>query len=163
LALAHERSRHPPFEIRAHETVAWLAREMRTPQGAFCASLDADSEGEEGRFYVWSHDEIMRLLGVEDGTFFAQAYGVTPEGNFEGHNILNHLNDLPRSIGRSKEDEDRLAGLRQKLLTARDQRIRPGLDDKVLADWNGLMIAALANAGALLDQPAGVKMGARAL
>jgi uncharacterized protein len=162
LALAHARCRHPPFETRARETVAWLAREMTTPQGAFCASLDADSEGEEGKFYVWSHDEIMRLLGIEDGTFFAEAYGAPPEGNFEGHNILNLLNDLPRSIGRSKEDEDRLAGLRQKLLAARDQRVRPGLDDKVLADWNGLMIAALANAGALLDEPEWIAMAARA-
>jgi uncharacterized protein YyaL (SSP411 family) len=162
LALAHARCRHPPFETRARETVAWLAREMTTPQGAFCASLDADSEGEEGKFYVWSHDEIMRLLGIEDGTFFAEVYGAPPEGNFEGHNILNLLNDLPRSIGRSKKEEARLAGLRQKLLAARDQRVRPGLDDKVLADWNGLMIAALANAGALLDQPAWIAMAERA-
>ena len=162
LALAHVHARHAPFEARARETVAWLAREMTTPQGAFCASLDADSEGEEGKFYVWSHDEIVRLLGIEDATFFAAAYGATPEGNFEGHNILNLLNDLPRSMGRSKEGEDRLAGLRQKLLAARDQRVRPGLDDKVLADWNGLMIAALANAGALLDEPDWTAMAARA-
>src|SRR5262249_36128350 len=141
---------------------AWLAREMTTPQGAFCASLDADSEGEEGKFYVWSHDEIMRLLGVEDGTFFADAYGATPGGNFEGHNILNRLKDLPRSIGRSKSDDERLAGLRQKLLDARAQRVRPGLDDKVLADWNGLMIAALANAGTLLNEPGWIAMAERA-
>ena len=162
LALAHARSGHPLFRIRARETVAWLAREMTTPQGAFCASLDADSEGEEGKFYVWSHDEVMRLLGIEDGTLFAEVYDVTPNGNFEGHNILNHLKDLPRSMGRSKEDEEKLAGLRQKLLAARDQRIRPGLDDKVLADWNGLMIAALANAGSLLDEPSWITMAARA-
>jgi uncharacterized protein YyaL (SSP411 family) len=162
LALAFARSRHSLLRARARETVAWLAREMTTPHGAFCASLDADSEGEEGKFYVWSHEEILRLLGVEDATFFAETYGVTPAGNFEGHNILNLLNDLPRSMGRSKEDEARLAGLRQKLLAARDQRVRPGLDDKVLADWNGLMIAALANAGSLLDEPAWVAMAARA-
>jgi hypothetical protein len=162
LALAFARSRHPLLRARARETVAWLAREMTTPHGAFCASLDADSEGEEGKFYVWSHEEILRLLGVEDGTFFAETYGVTPAGNFEGQNILNHLNDLPRSMTRSKEGEERLAGLRQKLLAARDQRVRPGLDDKVLADWNGLMIAALANAGSLLDEPAWVAMAARA-
>jgi uncharacterized protein len=162
LALAFARSRHPLLHARARETVAWLAREMTTPHGALCASLDADSEGEEGKFYVWSHEEILRLLGVEDGTFFAETYGVTPAGNFEGHNILNLLNDLPRSMARSKEIEARLAGLRQKLLAARDQRVRPGLDDKVLADWNGLMIAALANAGSLLDEPAWVAMAARA-
>src|SRR5262249_31160060 len=82
--------------------------------------------------------------------------------NFEGHNILNLLNDLPRSMGRSKNDQERLVVLRQKLLTARDQRVRPGLDDKVLADWNGLMIAALANAGTLLDEPGWIAMAERA-
>ncbi len=162
LALAHARSGNPLFRTRARETVAWFAREMTTPQGAFCASLDADSEGEEGKFYVWSYDEIMRLLGVEDGPFFAEAYGATPEGNFEGHNILNCLKDLPRSMARSKNDEERLAGLRQRLLTAREQRVRPGLDDKVLADWNGLMIAALANAGTLLGEPTWIAMAERA-
>jgi len=162
LAFANARSGHPLFRTRARETVAWLAREMTTPQGAFCASLDADSEGEEGKFYVWSYDEVMRLLGIEDGAFFAEAYGVTPEGNFEGHNILNQLNDLPRSMDRSKVDDERLAGLREKLLAARAQCVRPGLDDKVLADWNGLMIAALANAGTLLDEPSWIEMAQRA-
>jgi uncharacterized protein YyaL (SSP411 family) len=162
LALAFARSGNPLFRARAQETVGWLAREMTTAEGAFCASLDADSEGEEGKFYVWSYDEILRLLGVEDAAFFAEAYGVTPPGNFEGHNIINLLNDLPRSMGRSKEDADRLAGLRKKLLVARAQRVRPGLDDKVLADWNGLMIAALANASTLLDEPDWIAMAARA-
>src|ERR1700719_2288787 len=162
LGLAWQRSGNELFRTRARETVAWLSREMTTPEGAFCASLDADSEGEEGKFYVWSLAEIIRLLGIEDGTFFAEAYGVTPQGNFEGHNILNRLNDLPRSMGRSKKEEERLAGLRQKLLAARDQRVRPGLDDKVLADWHGLMIAALANAGALLEEPDWIAMAARA-
>jgi uncharacterized protein YyaL (SSP411 family) len=162
LALAFARSGNPLFRRRARETVGWLAREMTTAEGAFCASLDADSEGEEGKFYVWSYDEILRLLGAEDGTFFAETYGATPQGNFEGHNILNLLNDLPRSMGRSNDAEARLAGLRQKLLEARAQRVRPGLDDKVLADWNGLMIAALANAGSLLGEPAWIAMAARA-
>jgi hypothetical protein len=162
LALAFARSGNPLFRTRAQETVGWLAREMTTPRGAFSASLDADSEGEEGKFYVWSYDEVVRLLGPEDGAFFAETYDVTPGGNFEGHNIINLINYLPRSISRSKEDEERLAGLREKLLAARAQRVRPGLDDKVLADWNGLMIAALANAGTLLAEPAWVAMAERA-
>jgi uncharacterized protein YyaL (SSP411 family) len=162
LALAFARSGHQLLRERAHETVGWLAREMTTPQGAFCASLDADSEGEEGKFYVWSHEEVTRLLGPEDGAFFAEAYDVTPGGNFEGHNILNLLNDLPRSMERSNEARERLASLREKLLAARAQRVRPGLDDKVLADWNGLMIAALANAGTLLGEPGWIAMAARA-
>ncbi len=162
LALAFARSGNELFRARAAETVGWLEHEMTTAEGAFCASLDADSEGEEGKFYVWSLDELMRLLGPEDAVFFADAYDATAEGNFEGHNILNRLKDLPRSMGRSNSDEERLAGLRQKLLDARAQRVRPGLDDKVLADWNGLMIAALANAGSLLDEPSWVAMAARA-
>ena len=90
-------------------------REMTTGEGAFSASLDADSEGEEGKFYVWSYDEVMRQLGSEDGEFFARHYDVTPEGNFEGHNILNRLEPQPRSDA----DEARLAALRDKLLAAR--------------------------------------------
>ena len=155
LALAHAATDRPLYRQRAEETIGWLEREMMTPEGAFCASLDADSEGEEGKFYVWSLAEIERVLGKDDAAFFAARYDVSAAGNFEGHNILNRLKDLPRSM----EDEvaaDAAAGflaiLRGKLLNAREKRVRPGLDDKVLADWNGLMIAALANAGALIGQ-----------
>ena len=149
LALAWQRSGNALFRTRAEETVAWLAREMTTRDGAFCASLDADSEGEEGKFYVWSEREIADVLGDEDAAFFATHYAVTSHGNFEGHNILNRLKPAPRS----SEDEAKLAALRAKLLAARAKRERPGLDDKVLADWNGLMIAALANAAGALEAP----------
>jgi uncharacterized protein YyaL (SSP411 family) len=131
---------------------------MTSGEGAFAASLDADSEGEEGKFYVWSYDELMRELGVEHGEFFARHYDVTPAGNFEGHNILNRLKPQPRT----DEDETRLAALRGKLLAARDARIRPGLDDKVLADWNGLMIAALANASLLFAERSWLDLAERA-
>ncbi|MGA8495991.1 MAG: thioredoxin domain-containing protein [Xanthobacteraceae bacterium] len=149
LAIAYRRSGKPLYRRRAHETVEWLKREMTTPEGAFSASLDADSEGEEGKFYVWSLAEVMRELGNEDGEFFARHYDVTLGGNFEGNNILNRL----RPMERSEQDETRLAGLRAKLLAARATRVRPGLDDKVLADWNGLMIAALADASLMFDEP----------
>src|SRR6266516_5056442 len=159
LALAFARSQKSLFRDRARQTVEWLAREMTTTDGAFCASLDADSEGEEGKFYVWSLPEIEQALGPEDAAFFAKHYDVTPEGNFEGHNILNRLRDLqPREPGA----EARLANLRAKLLAVRDQRVRPGLDDKILADWNGLMIAALVNAGVLFGEPSWIEMAARA-
>jgi uncharacterized protein len=156
LVLAHQRGGRPLFVQRAQETVEWLIREMTTPEGGFCASLDADSEGHEGKFYVWSRDEIDAVLGPADGAYFAECYDITPKGNFEGKNILNRLRFLepaapPRDL---IADEPRLAALRQKLLQARARRVRPGLDDKVLADWNGLMIAALANGGAALDRPA---------
>ena len=158
LALAHVRTGHSLFRQRAAETVGWLAREMTTPDGGFSASLDADSEGEEGKFYVWSKGDIVDALGAKNAALFVQHYDVSEAGNFEGHNILNRLNSLPRSM----EDEARLALLRQQLLMLRSKRIRPGLDDKVLADWNGLMIAALANAGAMLGEPAWIETAGRA-
>jgi uncharacterized protein len=159
LALAYRRGGRLLFLQRAQQTFDWLIREMSTPQGAFCASLDADSEGKEGKFYLWSRAEIDTLLGQPDGTYFSEHYDVSAEGNFEGENILNRLNLLRASpqggSGSGREDDKpRLAALRKRLLEARDQRVRPGLDSKVLADWNGLMIAALANAGAMLNQPA---------
>src|SRR5229473_235366 len=159
LALAYQRSANELFRRRARETVGWLAREMTTAEGAFCASLDADSEGEEGKFYVWSLAEIEAVLDKDDAGFFAAHYDVTAEGNFEGHNILNRLEDLqPREPGA----EARLAELRARLLAVRDRRVRPGLDDKILADWNGLMIAALVNAGISFDEPGWIAMAARA-
>jgi uncharacterized protein YyaL (SSP411 family) len=168
LALAHRRTGAALFRDRARETVAWLAREMTTAGGAFAASLDADSEGEEGKFYVWSLAEIEQALGPDDAAFFAAQYDVTPEGNFEGRNILNRLGHLPpiappgaTSVS-AREDAARLAGLREKLLAVRAMRVRPGLDDKVLADWNGLMIAALVNAGLVLDEPRWIETARRA-
>src|SRR5690606_24650365 len=124
----------------------------------FCSSLDADSEGEEGKFYVWSLDEITRILGSKNAAFFAAHYDVTAEGNFEGHNMLNRLKGLPRS----KDDEARLAMLRSMLQKERNKRVGPGVDDKVLADWNGLMIAALAKAGAMLGETEWIVLGRRA-
>jgi uncharacterized protein len=158
LAIAHRRSGNGLYRQRAQETVTWLEREMMTAEGAFSASLDADSEGEEGKFYVWSYDEVIRQLGIEDGEFFARHYDVTPAGNFEGHTILNRLKPQPRGDA----DEARLTALRGKLFTARAGRVRPGLDDKVLADWNGLTIAALADAGLLLEQPSWIELAERA-
>ena len=158
LALAYQRERTPLYRQRARETVDWLAREMTTGEGAFCSSLDADSEGEEGKFYVWSLQEITDVLGKEDAAFFARHYGVSEEGNFEGRNILNNLERRQRS----ETEETRLASMRASLLAVRDTRVRPGRDDKVLADWNGLMIAALVNAGIVFDEPRWLEMAARA-
>jgi uncharacterized protein YyaL (SSP411 family) len=149
LSLAWQHSKNPLFAQRARETVAWLNREMTSGEGAFYASLDADSEGEEGKFYVWSYDEVTKTLGETDGKYFTQHYDVEPGGNFEGLSILNRLAGLDRTA----EDEIRLTQLRAKLLAARERRIRPGLDDKVLADWNGLMIAALVNSALIIDEP----------
>jgi uncharacterized protein YyaL (SSP411 family) len=138
------------YARRIDETVGWLLREMIAEGGGFAASLDADSEGEEGRFYVWGRREIEEVLGEADAAIFADAYEVTEAGNWEGHTILNRLRN---PIHGSPGDEKALAHMRAKLLARRASRIRPGWDDKVLADWNGLMIAALAHAARVFDRP----------
>jgi uncharacterized protein YyaL (SSP411 family) len=159
LTHASRESQQNVFQVRIAETVAWLKREMVTEGGGFASSLDADSEGEEGKFYVWSAAEIRDVLGKEDYVFFAKIYGVSDAGNFEGRTILNRLDHL-EWLG--AEDEARLAEMRAKLCERRATRVRPGLDDKVLADWNGLMIAALARASAVFGEDAWLKMCERA-
>jgi uncharacterized protein len=150
LTEAWRETHDPLYAQRISETVDWFKREMITADGGFSASLDADSEGEEGKFYVWSHAETRDVLGNEDAAFFASIYDITDAGNFEGHNIPNRLNT--QALG-STEDEARLTSLRAKLRSVRDNRIRPSLDDKVLADWNGLMIAALSRAAIVFGKP----------
>ena len=143
-------TQEPLFARRISETVSWLKREMIAEGGGFAASLDADSEGEEGKFYVWTGQEIADVLGAGDAAFFGSVYGVTPHGNFEGHTILNRLNSLALM---SEADEKRLGEMRCKLFARRAPRTRPGWDDKILADWNGLMIGALARAGVVFGKP----------
>ncbi len=141
------------------ETLDYVLREMTQPQGGFYSTQDADSEGEEGKFFVWTEDEVLALLGPEDGRLFCDAYDVTPLGNWEGHNILNRPNvgqvfNLPVQAGQVENlPHDRLARCRAKLFDARSQRIAPGRDDKVLVSWNGLMIAAMSQAAAILGEP----------
>src|SRR5271165_4904448 len=136
----------PLFEARARETVGWLMREMRVGE-AFAASLDADQDGEEGLFYVWTEAEFDAALGEAAGRFKA-AYGVTRRGNWEGKTVLRRL--VPLS---SPEEEADLVAARAKLFAIREARARPGRDDKVLADWNGLTVAALARASAAFGEP----------
>jgi uncharacterized protein len=136
-------NRSPLYAQRIEESIDWLLREMTTAGGGFAASLDADSEGVEGKFYVWDAVEIVDVLGPEDAQLFAEIYDITPSGNWEEHTILNRLHAMEL---RDAETEARLASMRGRLLARRGQRIRPGFDDKVLADWNGLMIASLTNA-----------------
>ncbi|NIX75525.1 thioredoxin domain-containing protein [Microvirga terricola] len=157
-ALAFTETGRPLFRDAAEGIVTWLKREMTLPGGAFAASLDADSEGVEGKFYVWSLAEIVEVLGDEDAAFFAKFYDITGEGNWEETNIPNRL----LSGEADPETEARLAGPRQKLLGRRATRIRPGLDDKVLADWNGLMISGLVRAALLLDRPAWIGLAQKA-
>lgn len=159
LTEAWRETQDPLYAERIAETVDWLRREMIAEGGGFAASLDADSEGEEGKFYVWGAAEIDAVLGTDDAAFFAAVYDVGPSGNFEGHTILNRLGSL---AALSAEDETRLALLRAKLLTHRDNRVRPGWDDKVLADWNGLMIAGLSRAAVVFGKPEWLALAQRA-
>ncbi len=142
-------TREPLFKQRAEETVAWLLREMLTGEGAFASAFDADSEGEEGRFYIWQESEIDALLGA-DADAFKAIYNVTKHGNFEGRTILNRLGRQPEG---DTPDEAILKPLREKLLAERIKREWPSWDDKVLADWNGMMISALALAAAVFERP----------
>jgi uncharacterized protein len=150
LALASIKTNEPLFRIRIEQTIAWLEREMAVEDGAYAASLDADSEGREGKTYVWTHSEIVDILGPLDGAFLASIYDITPGGNWEGASIPNRLSNLHL---KDAETEQRLEQLRHKLLEKRDTRGQPGRDDKILTDWNGLAIAAIATAGALLKRP----------
>ena len=139
---------NPLFAARVAETVGWLEREMLV-ENAFASSLDADSEGEEGKFYVWDAAEIDRLLGP-DARAFRLAYGVTDAGNWEGKTILNRLHQTGLA---SPAEETALRASADVLLAARERRVRPGRDDKVLADWNGLTIAARARANVVFRRP----------
>jgi len=148
----------PLYAQRAAETIGWLEREMMAEGGCFAATLDADSEGVEGKFYVWTEAEIDALLGPEAAAFKA-AYDVTPHGNWEERTILNRSKHM--LLGDAAH-EAKLARGRAVLMHARDRRIRPGRDDKVLADWNGLMIAALARAGLASGRADWIALGRRA-
>jgi uncharacterized protein YyaL (SSP411 family) len=146
------------FAKTVRETADYILKYMTDPAGGFHSTEDADSEGEEGKFYVWTPQEIEAVLGKARADIFCYVYDVTPEGNFEhGTSILN----LPKTIAQCasikgievKKLEQDLAEMRQELLVVRDKRVRPGKDDKILVSWNALMIDALAKAGAVLSRP----------
>jgi uncharacterized protein len=144
------------YRTVTEETLEYLLRDLRHPDGGFYSAEDADSEGEEGRFYVFTRSEFEDVLG-DDAAFAAAAYGVTEEGNFEGSNVLHR----PRSVAEiaaqrslpESEVRERLDGIRRRLLDARSRRVRPGVDDKVITAWNGLALRAFAEAGVVLDEP----------
>jgi uncharacterized protein YyaL (SSP411 family) len=150
-------SKEPLFKEIAQETLKFLKRELRDAQGGYYSSLDADSEGEEGTYYIWSEDEISEALNDTDLTdLIKTAFGITPAGNFEGKNIprwnlemdqLAEIKDLPQDVIRGEIEK-----ARDLLLESRSSRIRPGLDDKVLTSWNGLVLTALCTAARVLDE-----------
>ena len=148
LASAHAYPNAALYRARADETVCWLLREMQAEGGAFAASLDAESEHEEGRFYVWQAAAIDAALGPA-AALFRRAYGVRAQGNWEGRTILHRLG----AISYPHPEEERLAGARAVLFRHRETRPRPARDAKLLADWNGLVIAALARGATVFDRP----------
>jgi uncharacterized protein YyaL (SSP411 family) len=149
LTLVWQDTRSALYAQRVAETIDWVLREMRNDRGAFASSLDADSDGVEGKFYVWSEAEVDTLLGPRSAPFKA-VYDVTRHGNWEDSSILNRLAriELLDTAAEMQLAEDRAI-----LFSERAKRIWPGLDDKILADWNGLMIAALAFAGDVFRRP----------
>jgi len=158
LALAHADAPNQLYAARAEETVGWLTRDMTAAEvsgrSAFAASEDADSEGEEGRFYLWHAGEVDMLLGA-DASAFRRAYDVSSAGNWEGRTILRRVTPLG-----TDDEEARLTRCRAVLQEARSRRVRPGRDDKVLADWNALAVAALCRAGVVFEQPAWLGLAA---
>jgi hypothetical protein len=156
-AAAFRQTKRPAYRRVLRQTIDFIAREMTSPDGAFYSALDADSEGEEGRFYVWTAKELAAVLTDKgDLDLFRKAYGAAKGPNFEGkYHIFRlpaPLDQLAKEMKTTEEKlEERLAGLRRKLFDVRAKRERPFLDTKVLTAWNGQMIAALALAGQVLD------------
>ncbi|GAB6931969.1 thioredoxin domain-containing protein [Calditerricola satsumensis] len=143
----------------AREIFAYVEREMTDPGGGFYSAQDADSEGVEGKFYVWTPEEVKAVLGAEEGALFCDVYDITPGGNFEGKSIPNLIHTSLESAARrygmtTEEMEKRLEAMRQRLFAARAQRVPPHKDDKILTAWCALMIAALAKGAKVLDEPA---------
>jgi len=153
---AYQITKRPLYRRITIKTLDYVIREMTDASGGFHSAEDADSEGEEGKYYVWTREEIMDVLGPEAGPVFCDHYGVTAEGDFEGKNILNIKRDPAALTGSrdaaEEELERRLTVLGKKLLLARSKRVRPGKDDKMLSSWNGMMISSLAKGYQVLGE-----------
>jgi hypothetical protein len=155
---AWQSSGNPLFAHVIEQTAAWVLREMQSPEGGYYSSLDADSEHEEGKFYVWQRDEIRALLSAGEYAVVQPYYGLDSAPNFEHHawnlRVSATLGEIAEHLDISAEQASALLdSARKKLFTAREQRIRPGRDEKVLASWNGLMIAGMAHAARVFDRP----------
>jgi hypothetical protein len=159
--------RRPLFRHVCERTAEWVMREMQAPDGGYYASLDADSDGEEGRFYVWTPAEVAALLDEDEFQVFAPRFGLDRGANFEGRWHLHTFADTAAIAEQSGREPRAVRGLllsaRNKLLAEREKRVRPGRDEKILTSWNALMIKGMAKAGRLLDRPEWVDSAVRAL
>ncbi len=171
---AYQATGKEKFALVAHEVFEYVLSEMTSPEGCFYSAEDADSEGEEGRYYLWTLNEVTGLLGPEDGGFFAEPFNLSEEGNFReerggtarGRNIPHlkrPISELAEDAGISESEyRNRIERSRRALLNSRRRRVPPFKDDKILADWNGLMIAALAKGAQALNEPRYAKAAKRA-
>ena len=154
---AFQLTKRPLFAQTARGILDYVIRDLQSPEGGFYSTRDADSEGIEGKFYVWSLAEITSALGADEAAVFCDYYGVSDAGNWEGHNILHVARPakmVAQSHGISVADlERRLAAARKTLFEIREKRVKPHLDDKILAAWNGMMISSLATGSRILDEP----------
>ncbi len=155
------------FRRVAGETAEWVMREMQSPEGGYYATLDADSEGEEGKFYAWSREEIRSVVDEEDFALFARRYGLDSTPNFEHQwhlHVFHDLSELAQEFSISVDAvQERLDGVRRLLFDIRQERVHPGRDEKIITSWNGLMIKGMAVAGGVLDAPAYLASAERAL
>jgi uncharacterized protein YyaL (SSP411 family) len=173
-AEAYQATKKEEYRRTADEILTFVSRDMTSPEGGFYTSVDADSEGQEGKFYLWRKDEIKQILSQEEAELFSLVFNVQENGNFldettykdTGNNILymsKSLESVSSDTGIPiRELKERLEGARRKLFSVRERRIRPSRDDKILADLNGLMIAALAEAAQTFDDPKYSELGKRA-
>jgi uncharacterized protein YyaL (SSP411 family) len=162
---AWQKTKKPFYKAVALEVLHYVAREMRDPAGGFYSAQDADSEGEEGKFYVWSASEIQSVLGEGVGDLtkeFCKLYDVHAQGNWEGKNILRLSKPLQEWEKEKPGIQERMKHAREKLFKARAQRIPPGLDDKILTEWNGMMITTFAQVGAIVQDPALIEIALKA-
>ena len=149
-------SRSETFGAVARDVLDYVLRDMTHPDGGFYSAEDADSEGQEGKFYCWRHDELSKLLSPEEFNVAVKYFGITAGGNFIDHSHpmpLQRLNVLSIANPVETADEKLLASAKEKKMAARAKRVRPHLDDKILASWNGLMLGAFARASIVLDEP----------
>lgn len=166
---AFQATAKPEYANTARRVCTYVLRDLTSAEGAFFSAENAESEGEEGKFYLWSLAALSKALDPDDLELAVSVYGLREEGNFaaeagqntSGANVLHRarsLDDLANDLGRARQDlERRLERIRERLYAAREARVRPSLDDKILTDWNGLMLAALAKAGQVLAEPAYVR------
>ncbi|RYG73733.1 thioredoxin domain-containing protein [Lentibacillus lipolyticus] len=161
-------TKNEQYKTVSEQIITFVMREMHGAEGGFYSAIDADSEGVEGKYYVWDYDEVMQILGEQRGSLYTSVYGITPEGNFEGKNIPNLLHADLQAVAMEKSMSmdalhRELEEARKQLLHAREQRVYPHVDDKILTSWNAMMIAALAKAGRVFGEPEYTNIAAKAM